>query len=559
MPTNWLPIDDFSAGIWTAPGFGFAGGLQAPQGAMQGADTFRCIPGAGGKGLGPGPGYSSTTTMPVAILAEGATITSSNLYLNGFHTWPAQPFLVTSILGVMYRTNTPARRQKLVSLDQGANYLITTQSGTTASALVAVGLTPIRMNPTTPYLTPGNPTMAFSIMQGGSFANRELGVFPNPTAPGNNKLNFTVGNGGNIIGHQGRLVVLEDASWTINGGGVTGLAAQGEQISFSDPANSNTFPGTLQQEVFYPENASGYGAWGSLSAGSLLLVKQQGGAILIEGDIAAPRVTYLPGVQSTGRLVTDAAVSSLGVVYGSDRNGLWVWDGGPGSKKLSAQLGDYFYRDGSAATVYETGGDSSTEGQGLYGGPTLQVMQWQEYIVVSANWLYHIPTGGWWRLDDITTASGQRDHLFFRGGSRGDALLGSLVRTSGVTGTQNVFNTYTSTVPATSWSAHLHPIKVTNDTDVMVNEIVLEAQRDTSGTGTSTVTLTLYNADGTTQALDAWTVTSSARPERKRFQCQSLGNFIEIKIVAANSSTAPAPTVLSMTVGWETSNLAPNG
>lgn len=555
---QWTTIDDFSPGIYSAPGYGFAGGLQAPPGAAQSADTFRCVPAANGKGLGPGPGYSSTVTMPVAILAEATGITSTGFYITGFQAYGLQPTVTSYLVGFNYRVSTPTRRQKVVSLDNGANYLITTISG--VGCIMGIGFAPTRMNPTTPYITPGNPTMGCSVMSDQIAGNRILFVFPNPTAPGNNTLNFTVGIGGNILGHQGRLVVLVDNAYTVNGGGGSQLFMPGEEISFSDPVNSNTFPATLQQQIFWPENLSGYGAWGSLTAGSLLLIKRAYGAVLVEGDIAAPRVTNLPGVQGTGNIVTDAGVTQLGVAYIADRNGLFVWDGGAGSKKISTQLQDYFYREGSlAAGIDVTGTDSGTIIPGSFGGPTVQTLQWHDYIMVSGNWMYHIPTGGWWRLDDISTASGQRDHLFYRQTSLPFQLAASLVRTSGTTATQNIANIYSSIVPATSWSWHSHPIRVSNDEDVELSELILVGQRDTSATGTSTFTVTIYNQDGTTQSVTPWTVTASARPDHIRLPVSGIGSHLEFKIVAANSSTAPAPVLHSVAIGYRNLIQAPVG
>lgn len=561
MARQWLPIEDF-AGIWTAPGNGFAGGLQAPVGAAQAADTYRCVPGPGGKGLYPGPGYVNSTSFAVSALSEGAAIATANLYINAYNSFrTATTRGSADYIGVTYRTTTPALKWKLLSvIEQAASaYLVVTATaGSSTACMVGAGLVSTRMNPTTPYVLPGQPVMGYSIPWS-DLTGRLFGVTPNPTAPGNNNLNLGgATNGGNILGHQNRLVLLEDSTYTVNGGGIALLSLAGEEISYTDPANSNIFPGgagtSLQRQVFYPENPTGYGAWGSLSASALLLVKRYGGAILVEGDIAAPRVTYLPGVQSTGRVASEAGVTALGVVYASDRAGIWAWNGATGSEKLSMQLDDYCYRNGSNATIYDndTGGSQVS---GLFGGPTFQALQWGEYILCSADWMYHIATKTWWRLDDISS----RDHLFYREAYTPYSIVASKVRTASNSGTQDYADNYSKATPATSWSFRFQPIVITTDTDVEVTEIVVVAMRDTSGTGTSTITITLYNADGTTQALPAKTITASARPQRVRFPCKMLGDVVDLKIVAANSSTAPAPAVLSVAIGWDASNLAPVG
>lgn len=545
MTTEWLEIDDFSAGIWSAPntltGTPFAAAISAPMGASQSEATFGCAPGSSGKGLVPLPGQPTTRNVDLGLLT---TVPTQNPYIVGQEIVDG----AYEYVALWYiSAGGPPTNCNLAIIgapgDAATDWLVHTALRSVSSAVpTTMTFTQTRMNPTTPYTTPGQPVVGYAwIASDGQGIPPH--VTPNPTAPGNNTLDLGLSVAAWVHGHQNRLIIFERTVYTR-------VTARGESISYSDPANSNVVPATLQRQVFYPEYASGYGAWGSLSAAQLLLIKRFGGACLVEGDIAAPRVTYLPGVTSTGGMVTKMAPTSIGLVYASEGNGLWVWNGGATSEKLSRQLDNSFW----AMDFVNANALHTTES-----GPRVQTQQWGDFIVVSGAWMHHLPTGGWWRLHDPNAIEPFvfAEQIMTTAFSTG--LRTCRVRLTATSGSVAYASDYNSTTFTNSWSWHSHPIRVTRDTDVQITDIVLVAQRDASATGNSTLTLTIYNQDGTTQSVTPWTITASARPEHRKFQVKGTGSHIEIKIVAANSSTAPAPMLHSVAIGYQRHNPAPSG
>ena len=57
-----------------------------------------------------------------------------------------------------------------------------------------------------------------------------------------------------------------------------------------------------------------HGAWGSISASELFLVRHSGGGYVISGDLNSPTVTRLPGVTSTNGIVQVAGQTPIGLV-----------------------------------------------------------------------------------------------------------------------------------------------------------------------------------------------------------------------------------------------------
>ena len=84
-------------------------------------------------------------------------------------------------------------------------------------------------------------------------------------------------------------------AWSSSGPGRTSGRAPATR---SSPTRSSATPtpqwlghGGAVREVFVQENPFGYGAWGSISASELFLVKNRQGGVVIQGDLNSPTVT----------------------------------------------------------------------------------------------------------------------------------------------------------------------------------------------------------------------------------------------------------------------------
>jgi hypothetical protein len=418
-----------------------------------------------------------------------------------------------------------------------------------------------RINPTD-YTQIGTPVFVFDNNLGRFDNNGETGIviFPNPNTP-------TVSQpwvysfaravlGGQLIGHQGRIVILQYTSVTLSGWqGSTGQIITNDALSFSDPPNSlppGNFP--TQNEVFVPEYSTGYGCWGTMSISELLLIKHKGGAVYVTGDIANPTVTHLPGVISTGGLISQCAPTPVGLMYPTATNGMYLWNGGNTSQKISNQLDDGFFLTPQVIPNF---------------GVQVQVEPWNEWILVSNNWLYDTVTQGWWRLEDPTQTTNTNIGIPSPGPvfswyarSYQDNLMYAAVGAYLNSPASEAIWVYDRTKPASTFSWQSHPIPVTTERLVDVRELVLLAQ------GQGIVSVTLTDTDGNVQANgpDVFAIKSPTIPQRLRLRTSITGYNIIVRIQSegtsltvpgtTGSTTAtpgPAPVVYELDVGWVSS------
>lgn len=568
---QWLVIDDFSPGIYSAPGArsafntGFASRMSsAPLGAAN-IETYGCLPAAGGRGLVPGF-YKDVADNSICFAeADLADANDNPPYIVAGLEIGNYPSLQTpKVVGILYRASTTNFMTLKLFRDvlTGSTLMRTVTSAFSAAQYAGITLAFTRMATAAPYTTAGQFVVAYGFNLNLAVIG-EVGVFPDPTAPTVTGV-ATMGSRGMILAHQNRVVRLTGTGASGSFGAGLVLLDALERIDFTDPANSNVM-GT-QQQAFYPEATTGIAAWASLSASALLLIKRFGGAVLLEGDIAAPRTSILPGVQSAGNIMSRACVSPLGVIYASEGNGVWAWNGGASSVKISGQLDDFFYRhlQTDAVTYF----DSHAGNPGYRDGPGFQALYYNDYIFVSGGWMHHIPTGGWWRLDDPTVATNQQmwygvdlNEIESAGGNtftmptlyamhpKANLVSGTTYRT----GYKYYLGKFAST-----WFWRSHPIKVGDpDSDVNMSEVVVVALRDASGTGTSRITVKVYDHAGTVaQTIGPTTVAGVMKPYR--FPLEVHGDFLEFSILAENTTDGvPAPMVSEVRVGYRQGTLQP--
>ncbi len=535
---QWVDLTDFRAGIYQRSNQALGtSAVPAPLGAAQQTNTYRCIGLAGG-GLGPLPLRTEIITAPV----PEATAPASGYWVVGFFAYGPMSTGIGGqsryedmlFLAVAYRPNASTQQRfrlyRVPIFNSSAPYTVDTlrswDTGYNGNNFYeTTWFTATRANTTDPTL-PGNPYIAMGWATPGASDWMFISAFPNPGFPNVTGLSdFSTSRWGQVFGHQGRVCLNEMVAYSM---GSTGGSFTEEQLSFTDPPNSVALGN--QQEVFSQEYPAGIGAFGSISAGELFLVKRRGGGVIVSGDVANPSITRLPGVTSTGTATTNRAASTpVGLVYAVKEGGIHLWRGGDTSERISANLDDDSFEFPFAPPRKDT--------LGLTNQPIVSTASWGEWILATNNWLYDSTAGGWWQLDDSShlcmyfSSSFSNQFMFGAGGS--------YTQTN-----SQVMLVWDRSKAATNWSWQSHPIPASVDRLIEVRDMVLVAQ----GAGTVAVTLTAF--DGSTQT-ENFTVTSTSQPQRLR-PAQG-GTFIKgynvvVRMVSDGVDTA-APIVYSLHLG----------
>lgn len=347
-----------------------------------------------------------------------------------------------------------------------------------------------------------------------------------------------------VLAHQGRVVFLQSpaiAGAADNFAG--GINLTNEYISYTDPPGSPTITSSIQLDPQYP---GGYGAWGSITFGELILIKRSHGALLVDGDIYAPTITRLPGVQSTGGVRGAATPTVAGLVYVAE-DGAYIWEGGATSRKIS-KINDRFFARFSSSGQSISGAD----------GVTVQHCSWGQYIVFPNNWLYDCLNDSWWQLEDPTVfnialpaASMSNTALFY---AVQDAVTGS---SGNVTVAVKCFTRF-QYASSYRWVGQPFPPSVNQSIDI--REIIITLANIPS-TG-ATVTVNFISDNGTTP-VDAQPIVfsippGSPYPVTLRQTTSFTGDYLApiIDVTAGQpgriDTTSPAPTIPKngLTIGW---------
>jgi len=371
----------------------------------------------------------------------------------------------------------------------------------------------------------------------GTFYNR---TYPDPTAAGLGfgTLNITSSWPAECLAHQNRMVFLKYSPFNYSNTD-TYLSAN-ETFYYTDPPNDVTLIAGVG-EIFVQEDPSGYGAWGSQSASELFLVKNYGGGVVISGDLNAPTVTRLPGVEPCYGLMSRAASTPIGLVYASNNRGLWLWNGGNASQKLSPQLDDNFF--------VVTGGVALPP---TLRGPRVDIQRWGDWIIVSNDWLYDTNTNSWWQLYPGLYGA----HTWYQSSSDGSNLYAAL----GVPQAACSVEMYSRTAPSTIYNWSSYPIRIPAN-DLNHNAIIREVVVRASGAGTIQVNLHGVGFSHITASPSTTlTFTSTVQPVEQRMAVGHSGGGpfiaqdITLDLFVASGTTSPAPIVYSVAIGYEESS-----
>ena len=532
---QWYTIDSFQPGIFSQQEYfpPDANALSAPEGAAQEIATYGCVADQSGA-LVPGPGLVYTLNPISDHVVFGTNNFISGFVVGNINNQDELVYSTEAVDGADLRYFWLDSAQFWNSSQQAITSLGPTACTNTAFySSVWYGMT--RLNPDYPYEVPGMPclvvTYFFTQSDGGG--TYYIWTYPDIAAPGTFSV-YQLSNSTPVAGlilYSNRVIipVYNVYEWTSSSTNVT----TNEEFNFTDPPNSPVMGS--QQEVFIWEDPVGVGAWGSVSVGELMCIKQSQGGFIVYGDISNPSsVVWLPGVQPTYGMMNRACTSSVGLVYASFNHGVWAWNGSNSSTKLSTQLRDDFY------FTQATSSNASL----LTIGQQVVSTVWGRYVFVTNNWLFDLELQSWWRLSNPSAGNFTPTMTFSGVGINGEFLY--------------TFPTYINdnTEPiAYRWDLKTrtgfyqwlgHPIPESTERIISVREIAIRLQ----GTGTVEVT-TVGIGDAPSSV--TFTVASNDQPVLFRGVVNTHAHDVTVQIVSTGSGDNPAPMVYpGLAVGYRT-------
>lgn len=540
---NLLTITDFTPGIYSNGNYA-SNVPPAPLGAAQEANTYRCI-GLPGGGLAPLPKRVTDYTIPHPGVGTTATIVGLQAIrmVKSTSTGFDHVYVITDV-------DTAPRRNYGKFLETAGNTWTNISWATGAyppnSAVVTTYLELDSLFPVgcasdiVPTTDSSVPEIHRNLVFVFPSQNIAVPTFRSVYLFGVDFTNFYPQQLGGIhssavLHHQGRIVRIDhDAqgwwSATDRSLGLEGLFYYEPYLpSGGAVATTNTLNFDRAQPI---------GSWGSVSTGELFLVGQsQNDAALIQGDLDNPNVIPLRGVQPTGALMCRGLNSKLGVLYPSEDNGVWAWSGSNTAEKVSPQLRDNFYKrttDTYASPI--VGSPSPAMGESLH--PAM----WGDFAVYPNNFLLNTNNSSWWRLEDPSVKALMSWTCDFP-----RYLYGAV--DSIVAATTNSLSRFDSQTPANSYSWQSQPIAISPPGKLVeVYDIEVKAVPSVAATN-QTVTITLTNEDGTTQAESFVFNSLTTIPKRLRRTTLSRGCDIIIRI-ESDGGADPAPVVHSVTLSY---------
>ena len=544
---QWLHIDDFSPGIWDSSYISLASPtLTAPLGAASANETWKCASLPSG-GLGPLPDIDYSDSLS---FFPGAT----NIhYIVGFALNPGLGngleeliIILESDDGSTHYFDVWSRIPNSLDQVQIANNVSASTPGYFGSPYpewTRISAQPVIGEPG--YIVP-EPRLVFpsAVITDPHGNQGHLWCYPPVSSPTSYSLQDLVNPGvsgvsGQVITYNSRVQVLAGVGyqWPIAGG-----ISTNENINYTDPPQSQNFGS--QQTILAAEQPWGYGAWGSVTVGELVLIKKSGGGVVMNGDISEPTsIISLPGIESTGDFVGKADASSIGLVYCSQNRGAWLWNGGNTSQKISSQIKDNFY-DCSSTVIASNN----------YG---FCAHHWQDWVLFSNNFMYNPDTGGWWRIhptdDGNATTTGMTFWWWQQGRLGNHVYAAPLAIGSGAPSEEIWYVRFNNEVPSGHYSWLSLPVHVTANANrvVDVTQVIIRLSSPDNTGGTATVTIN--NESHTTQQ-----VTAQVRPHRLNFGSASIG-LVDIRpLITCDNDNGSAPLVHSIDIGFSTRALNPS-
>lgn len=544
-PIQWVHIDDFSPGCYDAGNISTAQPVNsAPLGAALLAQTYCCSVIAGGA-LGPLPALVSEEAFSAL---GGLPGTSTFALITGLAITPQLDNAGFEFV-VGYEADDGTNHyvawfsQQAASLNaiSGPTETAATQPGFFGSPYPAY--TRINAGGTAGPPPPG-PKLVFpsALLHDARGPDGHLWVYPSVAAPttfvaddlitgtsaGMNNSSIT----GQVVTYGNRVICLAGVNYQWPSGGGINV---NENFNYTDPPESAAYGN--QQSIAAVETPWGYGAWGTISVGELLVIKKYGGAVQINGDINVPTsIIRFPGIQPTGDLVGKACATPVGLIYCSQNRGAWLWNGGNSSTKISRNINDEFFD-------LETVNNIQSNNYGF------NVDQWQKWVLFSNNVIWDTDTGSWWQLfpKKNVNVSGLpigRDIWWYNLTQNGNQMVTAPLEIT--SNAQAWESTFDNTVPSPVYQWQSLPIHVDKDADrvIDVRQIIVRAS-DPTNTGAATVHLTCGSFSATSTSV------IGINPTPLRFNVGDISDFdIILTLLAKNSANHSAPIIHSIDIGY---------
>lgn len=242
----------------------------------------------------------------------------------------------------------------------------------------------------------------------------------------------------------------------------------------TDPPLSLTLVGVGSENFYGQENTSQYGAWGSVSTGELVLIHQSGQAEIVSGDALAPSsIIKLPAVRGTGQVVQKATECDAGMVYVSQSAGVWAWNGGNTSAKVSNQIPDDACIRADMLS-YFTAAPQTKQWAGL----NTQHDKLDQFVFFPNNYVFDSTNNSWWQCEDTSIMN-------FSVFQRSQAVATSMYAMQSLPDVGSSPATYTmyrfvTTARASSYAWTSNPIEVTTDSLVSLQRIEVVASNPTA-------------------------------------------------------------------------------
>jgi hypothetical protein len=325
----------------------------------------------------------------------------------------------------------------------------------------------------------------------------------------------------------------------------------GPAVLFSTDINAMT---NIGNAVFGPgEGGCLIGSWGSISTGETVFINQGSGGFLVYGDIAQPStIVKLPGLNGTGGCVGEGIESPLGLIYVTEFDGAYLWNGGNASQKLSSQINDTVFQ----RNYLQTGGWPFTSGS-TSNFPFNAINNvhndcWSNWAMFANNYMFDCLNNSWWQVEDpnilifdVHCQSSVTTRYFY------SSTVGKLISGAG-TIIHSIYR-WDRNAPALSYTWISNPIPVTTGTLSSLQAVEILASNPYSTPATIVVTGT--TPAGTTpfpNQIPNQTATFTVPPNTTNYRAQQAFGYddynIMVRVDASNTANG-APTIHEITLG----------
>lgn len=295
-------------------------------------------------------------------------------------------------------------------------------------------------------------------------------------------------------------------------------------LAYQTPGTTNYIPPS--QKTRFGSAANGIGVAHSMNASELLMIKHNGGGVVIRGDLDSAQTINMPGIPSIRGACNTPAVSPLGLIYGT-ADGVWAWNGSDTATPLSPQLDGWFWKpeDGSTAD----NGFNAQHGKFAYSHP---------YVLAPNNWVMDTRTNSWFRLADPDVLVYKDYNLSAKGWFYASPSF--------ISTTQTVLaHRFDPQLGARQFSWKSQPLARTRNRVLTYRQVALVAS------GYGTIEVTVYSLDGSSQ-FHTFTINSdNPIMQTTSFNVKATDVVVQMVSTAdAGLPDEPAPSVWRISLGY---------